>query len=291
MRLRHVRLEAALRASLPSLICAASLAAAACGPAQQSAPPVVVAVAPAGPAPPLATVREPQRAEPEAEPAPSPASEDPVLRARDARKLTATPRSPQLLTVEIEQLERLFATMSTSAPDRPMLLRRLADSNVELSRALQNQRGSDAGRAASQRAILHYDRIVADHPSFGQKDEVLYYAALEHEVTGNLREARRRYYELIKSSPQSKHIPGAYFAFGEMFFAEAEREPSKLPMAEQAYAEALKYPPPANAVYGLALVRAAEVAERTGNAQKAAQLRAKVDQLPPGDPGKTLRRR
>jgi TolA-binding protein len=86
---------------------------------------------------------------------------------------------------------------------------------------------------------------------------------LEHELAGDLRNARRAYYELIKTSPQSKLIPLAYFAFGEMFFTEAASDPSKDQLALQAYAEVLKYPPPSNVVYAEAQRRVSEVKART----------------------------
>ena len=43
----------------------------------------------------------------------------------------------------------------------------------------------------------------------------------------DLDNARKVYLELIQSWPQSKYIPNAYLAFGELFFNEAQGDPSK----------------------------------------------------------------
>lgn len=92
-----------------------------------------------------------------------------------------------------------------------------------------------------------------------QPDEVLYYAGLDHELAGNVTAARRSYYEVIKQYPSSKLVPFAYFAFGELFLAETESDPSKAQLAEQAYREVLKYPPTQNPLYVEAQRRLAEL--------------------------------
>ena len=44
-------------------------------------------------------------------------------------------------------------------------------------------------------------------------------------------------------------------AFGELFFQEAQGDPSKWDLAAAAYKEVIKYPPPTNKVYGYARSR------------------------------------
>jgi hypothetical protein len=56
--------------------------------------------------------------------------------------------------------------------------------------------------------------------------------------------ARKVYLELIHNWPNSKYIPNAYLAFGELFFNEAQGDPSKWALAEQSYSEVVKYPRP-----------------------------------------------
>lgn len=69
-----------------------------------------------------------------------------------------------------------------------------------------------------------------------------YHDALAAERTGKLDEARKGYLKLIQNYPQSSLVPAAYFAFGELFSADAKTDPSKVGLAEQSYLEALKYP-------------------------------------------------
>src|SRR5262249_40816932 len=119
--------------------------------------------------------------------------------------------------------------------------------------------------ASRQAAIKYYTQLKAQYPkwcqntnasdptkSSGCTDEVLYYLAYEYEQANQLDQARKVYLELIQSWPQSKFIPNAYLAFGELFFNEAQGDPSKWQFAEQSYQEVIKYPPPDNKVWGYA---------------------------------------
>ncbi len=121
---------------------------------------------------------------------------------------------------------------------------------------------------ARQSAVKYYNLLKNQYPkwcqvansadptkSTGCTDEVLYYLAYEHEQTGTpaaLEEARKVYFELIQNWPQSKYIPNAYLAFGELFFNEAQGDPSKWQLAQQSYSEVIKYPAPENKVWGYA---------------------------------------
>ena len=175
--------------------------------------------------------------------------------ARDPR--FGRTRSPALLITELQALERLLAAMPSTSPDRPAVVRRLAESYAELGRG-GNARTASAARASA----LKYYELLTTFPQYPHIDEAFYYAGLEQERAGNLTSARRCYYELIKRSPQSKLIPLAYFAFGEMFNTEGMSDPSKNDLAVQAYTEVLKYPPPSNTVYDDAKTRIAEVKAR-----------------------------
>jgi tetratricopeptide (TPR) repeat protein len=181
--------------------------------------------------------------------------------ARDPR-LNRPARMRALLVVELQQLERLFDATAAGAPDRGALARRLAEDYAELSRSA----GASGGVAATAHAgaLKYYDLVVTEDPKNTLIDEVYYYRGLESEMRGDLRRARSSYYDLIKNRPNSKLVPLAYFAFGEMFFAEGISDPSKYDLAEQAYKEVLKYPPPANFIYAEAKQRLDEIAARKG---------------------------
>jgi len=223
-----------------------------------------------------------------------PRSPDPVpgQGPRDGRRAGAAARGYQLLITEIQGLETLFQSTPRGAGDRPPLLRRLAESYVELEAASFRsrteigvkidtaQRKSPAEakklteerdkvdkvlRSSRQAAIRYYDKLQADHPDFCQSpnaadpakstgcvDEVLYYLAYEHEQAAELDKARKVYLQLIQKKPSSRYVAGAYLAFGELYFNEAQGDPTKWPLASQAYSEVVKYPLPDNKVFGYA---------------------------------------
>jgi hypothetical protein len=185
-----------------------------------------------------------------------------LAQARDPR-LARTPRARALVVTEVQQLENLFAATSAGAPDRPLVARRLAEDYAELARTGGGARDA-VTTAARKSAIKYYELVGALAPQDPHVDEAFYYAGLEHELSGDQTGARKAYFGLIQKAPQSKLVPLAYFAFAEMFFAEAANDPSKYDLAEQAYQQVLKYPAPQNAVFGEAKNRLDEVAKLRG---------------------------
>jgi tetratricopeptide (TPR) repeat protein len=242
--------------------------AAACTPTAEPArldAPLVDIPAPTASATPVAVDPTPPKLEPPETTGDVPAACRPAIAARDLRRIKVSPRSEELLTKELEGLERLVQTIKPNAPDRPQVLRRLAEDYSELSCASAKAGDAPAAKKAHDEAAKCYDLIADSVPSYGTLDEVLYYGALEHELAGDLRNARSRYYQLIAKQPQSKLVPAAYFAFGEMFYAEAQQDPSKWPLAKQAYIEVSKYPKPGNTLYDDAQQRLADVRSRGGS--------------------------
>jgi len=197
---------------------------------------------------------------------------------RDTRKTRLQARARQLLTAEISGLERLNAQTKKNSPDRPQLIRRLAEGYVELESAAQRDKiaadikaqdakakkqpadkyRQEAGQAekivqaARGKAISYYTKMKNEYPTYSKIDEVLYYLAYEHEQAQDYKNARAVYFELIQKAPKSDYIPNAYLAFGELFFQEAQGDPSKWDLAAAAYQEVIKYPAPKNKVYGYA---------------------------------------
>jgi tetratricopeptide (TPR) repeat protein len=211
---------------------------------------------------------------------------------RDERRNRLAPKVRSLLVTEIQGLESLFASTPKNAPDRPKLMRRLAEGYVELESAAFRDKTENAIKAdeakrknpkavaglraesakankilvaARQAAIKYYTLLKSQYPkwcqstnasdpakSTGCTDEVLYYLAYEYEQAQQLDQARKVYFELIQNWPQSKYIPNAYLAFGELFFNEAQGDPSKWGLAEKSYLEVIKYPAPDNKVWGYA---------------------------------------
>ncbi|MCC6647029.1 MAG: hypothetical protein IT374_15830 [Polyangiaceae bacterium] len=193
---------------------------------------------------------------------------------RDIRRASMKDKTQKLLISEIAQLEQLWKATSKKASDRPQLARRLAETYVELENAAFREKTEadikkDAAAAAKAKKTLdgarasgirYYKVIVdeygADYPQF---DEVLYYLAYEYEQGQMLDDARKVYFRIISDTPQSKYIPNAYLAFGELYFTEAQGDPSKWELARQSYAKVLEYDQATNKVWGYAQYKLAYV--------------------------------
>jgi tetratricopeptide (TPR) repeat protein len=175
-----------------------------------------------------------------------------LIGPRDGRMGRLRPRGRALLVTELNGLENLFANVVRGAPERPTLIRRLAEDYAELEASCTNDNRAAEANAARQKAVSYYTLLRSDHPSYPLMDEALYYLAYEYELGQDLASARKTYFELIQKHPNSRYIPSAYLAFGEMFFEEAAKDPSKWDLAIAAYNEVIKYPPPDNKVYGYA---------------------------------------
>jgi TolA-binding protein len=218
---------------------------------------------------------------------------------RDQRQSALKQRVLALLITEIQQLESLYKSTELRSKDRPMLLRRLAEDYVELENAAfrekteaeikrDNFKKTNPREAGKQQAIAnsrkttmdrsrkaainYYTVLVTDYsgqpsdrfpqnppPAYPNLDEVYYYLAYEYEQSGDTSNARRVYLDLITKTPNSKYIPNAYLAFGELFFNEAMGDPTKWDPAKQAYMKVIAKPPPDNKVYGYAWYKLAYV--------------------------------
>ncbi len=230
----------------------------ACGGArQESATPVDVMVADDAEAPPLSI--EPRREANAVEP-----GVRVVDPARDPRRHLGRPRAAGLLEVETAQLDQLLAATPSGAPDRPALLRRVAEDYCELARARETTHEGEVA-AARNRAIEAYTAWLQETPAtYAGTDEVRYFLGLEQERAGNAYEARRRFEEIVKAHPSSKFVAAAWVGLGELSFSEARGDASKAALARQAYEEALKFPPPANWLHDFAKERVDKLTEMGG---------------------------
>jgi len=191
--------------------------------------------------------------------------------ARELRAFSKHPRSSALLVTEIQALESLKNATNQNAPDYPQLVRRLAEDYSELSYT--------GSRDARKHAIAEYTLLKNSFPSYAQIDEVLYYLGYTHELDGEMNSARKTYYELIQKQPNSKYIPYAYYAFGEMFYNEAKSDPSKWQLAQQAFQEVFKFAQSPIQPWGM--LRLGQTAEAMGDHAKAQALFAKLRSLYP----------
>lgn len=201
------------------------------------------------------------------------------------------------LVMQLQSQSLTFRAMPTADPGRPPLAVQIVDSYVALADAAEIDRvnaesrrqqalasgnataaaqqktmGDQAEavhRAAQKKAIDYCLLILNDHPTFAQNDSVRFRLAQQYEASGDRKDARLVYDDLIKKHPSSPYVPRAHVAFGEFFFEEAAKEPAKLDLAAKAFTEATKFPPPANAVYGYAWYKLAYVHWNKGETSKA----------------------
>ena len=211
---------------------------------------------------------------------------------RDQRQARATKKARALLITEITGLDSLFKNTPRRAPDRVSIARRLAEAYVELESAARrdktqaevakNKAEADKANAvlrlARTNAIKNYELIRKEHATYKDIDEVLYYLAYEYEQGEDLENARKVYFDLIAKAPNSKYIPSAYLAFGELFFSQAQTDPEKFELAKGAYLKVIESPPPENKMWGYAHYKLAYVAWNQGNyAESLTHFRSTID--------------
>lgn len=147
--------------------------------------------------------------------------------------MRAVPRPTALVAAEHAALTRLYDATRDGAPDKPLVALRLGDVETELSRA-------DSSRESlAAEATVHYE--VARREGKGASYEAATYRlALDAECRGDLATARKLAFEIVSRAPSSVWVPHAYLLFGELFFEESAKDPTKLELARMAYLEAAK---------------------------------------------------
>jgi TolA-binding protein len=164
---------------------------------------------------------------------------------------------------------------TTQAPVESIAPASVSARPVDVEASPQAQKAPPMSDEASLIARLREDRQKAGDAS-ADRDE--YLRALDRERSGDLDGARRGYFELIKSYPQSRYVAHAYFAFAELFFDRAKTDASQWTLARVAYEKVVQYPPPGNPLYGVAWIRLGEVLEATGERTRATSAYAKASE-------------
>ncbi len=107
-----------------------------------------------------------------------------------------------------------------------------------------------------KQAVVLYKAIIAKHPKYERRDEVLFFLARNLLLRDRTdQEAMKAYRALIQKFPDSPYVPDAWMAFGEYYFDKAnkaERNPN-LKKALEAYKKAAEYQE--SSVYGYALYK------------------------------------
>jgi hypothetical protein len=194
-----------------------------------------------------------------------------LLRFLDTRQAVTEPRARAVVVTELNGLERLVDAAAKDSPERVRLLHRVAEDYVELRSAAMRDQLRLAGSAAEQahaqasgagtQAVAHYQLLLEGYPTYGDRDDAFFGLAIEYGWRNDLKRLRENLFYVIQEAPRSRHIPLAYFAFGEMFFSEVASDPSKKPLAVAAFKEVLRYPSPPNRALCLSRERLARLAE------------------------------
>jgi hypothetical protein len=194
-------------------------------------------------------------------------------------------------------MEAIFSATPAGSPDRPARMHRLAESYSELEHvAAADLTVARAGspeaeevdrtvRFARVAALKFYAYLASEYPKWcarpdpakptGCADESLYYLGIMFERAGSHDGAYKSYVDVIRSGYESRFIPLAHLALGELDLEEAERDPWRLERAERSYAQVVKYPPLDNPVVGYAEYRLGQIEARRGYGVRAqAHLRS-----------------
>jgi TolA-binding protein len=261
----------------------------------------------------VVTVSAPPIAAPAAPAAPVELAASPELLALRDPRVSKPSRSQVLLVTELQNLEGLFGTTAKDSPDRPRIMRKLAEKYDELVRAARRQAAEMEGRGAdgqteaekarkieegALRAVIRFNTLryqqypdwcaippVQKVPSSsedpGCADEAKYFAALAYESQGQLDPARRLYLDIARQHPDGRYAPYALLAFGEAFL----KEESSWNLAQKAFNDVLQRPAPENPLYGYALLRLGEIHLRLGEQDQARAMFARLSELAAKNPG------
>jgi hypothetical protein len=137
---------------------------------------------------------------------------DPEAAIPDSRPLRTRPRAAALLISEIKSLESLLSSTRHNTPDRPRLVRRIAEDYAELGARLSTDlTNAPPNRdklaklmdASRNMAIKHYQSLLDRHPSYEKLDEVHYYLAVELQLAGDSDGWRAALSALLERYPES----------------------------------------------------------------------------------------
>ncbi len=207
-------------------------------------------------------------------------------------------RDQRLLERQRTILTRLAARTPLDDPQRPEILRRLAETYAELIAGAERrarsfdepmfqargrrregllrrqQEAEQSEREARAEAVRVLAELVRDHPNAPHADEALYTLAYHLERMGEGQRARQAYQRLIRGYSGSRYVPHAYLAFAEHAFEEGQ-----LDDARQLYRRVLDYPPERNPVYTYARYKLAWVEYNDERYQDALEELVRVIEL------------
>jgi cellulose synthase operon protein C len=160
---------------------------------------------------------------------------EPTLASLQGKRLSV--QKENLAKVDAEKAiaaYRAFAAAAPDAPQRPEVLRRLGDLEMEKVEARIADGRSAGDKADWQGAVKQYQALLKEYPQEAGHDRVLYQLSRAHEQGGALELALATLDQLVTRFPQSTYLGEAQFRRGELLFTARQ-----YPQAEEAYARVL----------------------------------------------------
>lgn len=156
-----------------------------------------------------------------------------VAAERDVRSFGRVTRPPEVIREEVASLERGLSDSSPPTHEAVATALALGDAETELAE-IEPSRSAELLASAKG----HYQLSASG--SGPETAEAKYRLGLLAECEHDVATARKLYFQVVSEAPRSPLLPYAYFAFGELFAEEVERDPSKTELARQSYAECMK---------------------------------------------------
>jgi len=101
------------------------------------------------------------------------------------------------------------------APQRPEVMRRLADLEMDLA----DRKSADGGAAPDYKAaVAQYEKVLREHPNAPGNDRVLYQLARAQEQGGDLEGALKTLTRITQAYPDTVHRDEVFFRRGELLF-------------------------------------------------------------------------
>ncbi|MFO1295881.1 MAG: tetratricopeptide repeat protein [Rubrivivax sp.] len=111
---------------------------------------------------------------------------------------------------------RAFLDVAKDAPQRPEVMRRLADLEMDLA----DRKAGDAGATPDYKAaVAQYEKVLKEHPNAAGNDRVLYQIARAQEQGGDLDAALKTLTRIARDYPDTIHRDEVHFRRGELLFA------------------------------------------------------------------------
>ena len=125
------------------------------------------------------------------------------------------------ISLDIETARQTYEEFSQDIDDRQLnakSMHRLADFEMQHIAQRQNEGGETIDPSSYDKPIRWYKELLANHPDYPQREEILYQLARAYEQGGQPDSSLKVLAALIRDYPTSDKIPEAYFRSGEMLF-------------------------------------------------------------------------